>query len=77
MSQKIVDSNGEDLSLEVFLYDRNEIVFGTGSVNLAVMIEDSCNILRHEIDIISAIDVRVIGSVVADIKGWHLLSELA
>ena len=72
----------DGLSLQVVLMDvsRAHKIVGKAAVNLWVMIEDSCNILRQEVDIMAddaggdAL-VRILGSVVVDVKGWHLLSE--
>jgi hypothetical protein len=76
LTQDIEDKR-EALSLTIALHDDDGDVLGIGQVNLWVMIEDSCNIIRREIDIISSQDGRVIASALVDVRGFHLLSLCA
>lgn len=51
----------------------NEI--GDAIVELWIMIEDSCSIVRQEIDICELDSGVSIGSAVVDVRGHHLLSR--
>ena len=48
---------------------------GDAIVELSIMIEDSCNIVRQEIDICELNSDTCIGSAVVDVRGHHLLSR--
>ena len=66
----------EGFSLSVLVQDgtTGENI-GRANVNLWRMIEDSCNILRQEVDIISVSGSAgaVIGSIIIDVRGFPLL----
>ena len=52
------------------------VTVGQADLPLAVMLEDSCNILRHEVDIVSIDSGSVIGTAVVDVRGYRLLQKL-
>ena len=52
------------------------VTVGQADLPLAVMLEDSCNILRHEVDIVSTETGGVIGSAAVDVRGYRLLQKL-
>ena len=48
---------------------------GQAVVNLWVMIEDKCNFNRKEVDIFMVDSTDSIGSVLVDVRGYHLLER--
>ena len=84
-----VQAAGDKLSVSVNLMtqvdeNRNDggdddgamVTVGQADLPLAVMLEDSCNILRQEVDIISIDSEQVIGTAVVDVRGYRLLQKL-
>jgi hypothetical protein len=74
-------NEGEDLSLELLLIGvvgEDTKILGSAVVNLWVMIEDSCNIMRQEVNVLSTDGSgKMLGVVVVDVKGYHLLQDCA
>ena len=52
------------------------VTVGQADLPLAVMLEDSCNILRQEVDIVRIDTGGVIGTAVVDVRGYRLLQKL-
>lgn len=74
----IISREHESLHFDVVLLSDSKgdlQVVGSAEVNLWVMIEDACNILRQEVDIVGIEDGDVIGSLVVDVRGFHALSK--
>lgn len=71
----------ESVTCQVNIYaitgEDSRAVIGQAIIELWVMIEDSCNILRQEIDIFTSDMTSVIGSAVVDVKGNRLLTRAA
>lgn len=80
LSSEIMNE-GEDLSLELLLVElvgEDTKILGSAVVNLWVMIEDSCNIMRQEVNFLSTDGSgEMLGVVVVDVKGYHLLQDCA
>ena len=76
LAEKEGQMEEEGFSLSVLVQDgtTGENI-GRANVNLWRMIEDSCNILRQEVDIISVSGSAgaVIGSIIIDVRGFPLL----
>jgi len=83
-----IEREGENIAIDILLCkDGGETgspytIIGTSSINLWVMIEDSCGIVRQEIDIFShstgeesSNDRVIIGSLVVDVRGHYVLTE--
>jgi hypothetical protein len=68
----------ENLSCTVYIYNKSEnTLLGQANLELWIMIEDSCNILRQEANIYTPNMTSMIGSVVFDVKGHRLLTSCA
>ncbi len=71
----------ESITCQVNIYavtgEDSRHMIGQAIIELWVMIEDSCNILRQEVDIFTSDMSAVIGSAVVDVKGNRLLSRAA
>ena len=76
-----IEREGEDLGLELLLIGlsgEESKILGSAVVNIWVMIEDSCNIMRQEVKILSQDrSVQSLGVVVVDVKGYHILQDCA
>jgi hypothetical protein len=71
-----IQSEGEYLSFRINLIEKDkEGVVAQGSVALWVMIEDSCNILRQEVDLFDPATEEVVGFAVLDVRGHRFLKE--
>ena len=69
INTKLDSSAGSTSSKDV------SMVTGIVIMNLYSMIENSCHIIRNELDIISNVDNSVLGSLVVDIRGYQLLQK--
>ena len=71
----------ESITCQINIYsitgEDSRTLLGQAIVELWVMVEDSCNILRQEIDIFTSDMTNVIGSAVVDVKGHRLLNRAA
>lgn len=72
----------DDLAISVRLIEAKESeamsdvnVFADALIDLWVMIEDNCSIVRQEIDLYDTHENSCIGSIVVDVRGHHLLSR--
>ena len=68
-------SNGNTKLDNSFSSKDVSMVTGIVVINLYSMIENSCHIIRNELDIISNVDNSILGSLVVDIKGYQLLQK--
>ena len=67
---------GDATSIQLSILDGDDqTIIGQANIDLWVMIEDSCNILRQEIDIWADDLSHVIGSAVIDCRGHRLLTK--
>ena len=58
--------------------DEEEVVaLAQGSVALWVMIEDSCNIVRREVDLVGDGNGEVMGYVMVDVRGHRFLKQFS
>lgn len=57
--------------------DEDVVALAQGSVALWVMIEDSCNIVRREVDLIGDGSDEVLGYVMVDVRGHRFLKQFA
>lgn len=75
---KQLSAQGDNFSLLINVIDSNtNKLLGSATVLLYVMIEDSCSILRQEVDIIAATDLSgsSMGVAVIDVRGHHVLQN--
>ena len=79
-----IDSNGEYLNANIYLVDTTHSsddnggtlpLVATAVVGMWVMLEDGCNVVRQELDIVTVETQETIGTVVVDVRGHALLSN--
>ncbi len=86
-SEKVLNDLSDEIQMEEEGFSFSVLVqdgttgenVGRASVNLWRMIEDSCNILRQEVDIVSVSTSAgaVIGSIIIDVRGYSMLKAAA
>lgn len=76
-----IDTDIEDVRIDILLYKSSsvsEYCIGIAKVPLQDMIDNSCDIILREIDIVSKIDSnKILGTCVVDVRGEQLLSRCA
>lgn len=55
-------------------FDSEEEEIAKGYIDLTVMIEDSCNIIRQEIELMTSEASEIIGSATVDVRGYRLFT---
>lgn len=74
------DTNLNDSAVSGALSTPNmsNYVIGQANVELWVsMVEEKCNILRQEVEVLSPDMSRVVGSVIVDVRGFRLVHKCA
>lgn len=70
-----IEEWGDQLSFQVNVFGSDGQVIGQAQALLWVMVEDSCNLHRQDIDLL--MDDDLIGSVVVDVRGYRVLQKFS
>ena len=71
----VVDANR--ISSQITDDDEDVVALAQGSVALWVMIEDSSNIVRREVDLLGDGSGEVVGYAMVDVRGHRFLKQFA
>jgi hypothetical protein len=66
----------EELAIEVDFFSVSLMeVIGHARVSLSVMVEDACNIIRQDVEVLRQKTGILLGTAVVDVRGYRLLQK--